>query len=92
MSAPDKALTARLAGVDRHALEQMIDFGPGYFNPLLGQTVAETFDNLEGAMQFLHEILDGNMSLGESRRGLALFVQTVWVACQYEAHRKMPAD
>jgi len=58
------------------------------FNPVIGGTPAETFDNLEQGMQFLHGLIaDGEGAFDSARNGLALYVQTLWAAVQYEAFR-----
>ncbi len=82
-------LLAKLAKVDPYALEQMADFnGPSVFNPVIGGTPAETFYKLEQGMQFLHGMIsDDDGALDCDRGGLALYVQTLWAAVQYEAFR-----
>lgn len=81
-------LLAKLGRVDTFALDQLAEFsGPSVFNPIIGTSAGETFDNLESAMQFLHTIMAGDGPLYDARRGLALYVRTLWAAVQYEAFR-----
>lgn len=60
------------------------DFGLDYFNPLLGQTPAETCGNISDVMGFLHSVMASDADITETRQGLALIVQTVWSAAQYQ--------
>lgn len=50
-------------------------------------TIAARLERLELAMQFLHTIVATDGPPYEARRGLALYVQTLWAAVQYEAFR-----
>lgn len=82
-----ESVLADLAKIDPHAVKLLSDFGPCYFNPIIGATRTETFGNLERGLNFLHDLIDGDFEFGESRAGLALFVETMWGAAQYERDR-----
>lgn len=84
------ALLAGLAGVDPCALDRLASGGLGSFNPFIGSDEAETFGNLGAAMQFLHAILSGDVDPYEAQRGMALYIETLWAAVQYEAHKRKP--
>lgn len=84
-------LIARLAKVDKFAVEQLADFdGPSIFNPLIGHSAAETCDRLQDALGFLTLLVDGEHDLREGRDGLKLICQTMWAAAQYEAYGRNP--
>lgn len=87
---PDDVL-ANLAKCDPHAVRCLADWeGPGYLNPLIGKTPTETFGHLNDALGFLHTLMlsDDGVHI-DTLDGLALFVQTMWVAAQYENHRQI---
>ena len=63
------------------------DFGVGYFNPLIGDTPAETCGNISDVMQTLYEVFKGDeLDLHGARNGLLLIMQTVWSAAQYTSN------
>jgi hypothetical protein len=66
------------------AFEQVEDFNAGYFNPLIGNSPAETCRNIADVMQLVHSIVDGQKCIAEIRPALALLVQVAWTAAQYE--------
>ncbi len=80
-------LASRLRGVDPYAIEILADYGPGYWNPLLNGGDAKLFEGVSDCMALLHNLLASEKDLEEIRPGLALMVQTVWAATQYEQHR-----
>lgn len=84
------ALLVGLAGVDPCALDRLASGGLGSFNPFIGCNDAETFGNLEAAMQFLHAVISGDVDPYEAQRGMALYIETLWAAVQYEAFRRKP--
>lgn len=84
------ALLAGLAGVDPCALDRLASGGLGSFNPFIGSNEVETFGNLEAAMQFLHAVISGDVDPYEAQRGVALYIETLWAAVQYEAFRRKP--
>lgn len=84
-------LASRLQGVDPHAIEQLADYGPAYFNPLIHRDEEKTFEAIESVMQMLHILIDSDEDIAEIRPGLALVVQTVWAAAQYERDRRASA-
>lgn len=82
---------ANLAKCDPHAVRCIADWGgPGYLNPIIGRTPTETFGRFNDALGFLHTLMlsDDGVDL-ETLPGLALLVQTMWVAAQYESHRQI---
>lgn len=82
------ALLAGLSGVDPCALDRLASGGPDSFNPFIGGDEAETFDNLEAAMQFLHAVISGDVDPYDAQRGMALYIETLWAAVHYEAFRR----
>lgn len=85
-------LIASLSDVDRYAVEQLADFeGPNIFNPMIGDTPAETFDNLEQTLSLLHDLIKQDFEPACGKGGMALLAQTAWAAAQYEAFRTKEA-
>lgn len=85
-------LIVDLAEVDRYAVEQLAHFeGPNVFNPMIGYTPAETFDNLEQVLALLHDLLKQDFKPMCGNGGMALLAQTAWAAAQYEAFRAKKA-
>lgn len=78
-----------LTSCDPYAVSQLADFGPGYFNPLIGHDPAETCGNISEVVGLLHGLMDTDIT--EIRQGVALIMSTVWSAAQYEGYRT-PAD
>jgi hypothetical protein len=74
------------------ALEHIAEPGPGYFNPLIGNSDAATFSNISDAMYFLHDTLETKEEICEVAPGIKFLVQTVWAAAQYESYRHERAD
>jgi hypothetical protein len=74
------------------ALEHIAEAGPGYFNPLIGNSDAATFSNISDVMHFLHDTLETKDNICEVAPGIKLLVQTVWAASQYESVRHERAD
>lgn len=91
---PDHAfppeLLAKLAKCDPYAIECLADWGgPAYLNPIIGESPTETFSNLNDGLGFLFALLRSDDGMNcETYPGLALLVQTMWVAAQYEEHRQ----
>ena len=83
---PDDVLK-NLSSLDPLAVRLLAGFGPGYFNPLIGFNPAETCEKIADVMCFLHNIMDSHEDFTEGQRGIALMVQTVWSAAQYEGNR-----
>lgn len=78
----------KLAQTDRFAVEQLADFdGPNIFNPLIGTTPAETFNNLNQTLSLLHDLLEQDFRPSCGMDGIALLTQTARAAAQYEAFR-----
>ena len=79
-------LTASTATDHRKALahETVQEFGAGYLNPLVGDSAAETCGNVEAVVGFLHRVIDSPECIDEARPGIALILQTIWTAMQYE--------
>lgn len=85
----DPALLAKLASIDPCAIDRLAaDGGLGAFNPIIGSTDADTFGNLEVAMQFLHAVISGDVDPYEAQRGMALYIEMLWAAVQYESTRR----
>lgn len=84
------ALLVALADVAPCALDRLASGGLGSFNPFISGSEAETFGNLEAAVQFLHAVISGDVDPYEAQRGLALYIETLWAAVQYEAFRRKP--
>ncbi len=80
-------LAESLQGVDAYAVETLLDYGPGYWNPLLQDGGSSLFENLSDSMQLLHYLLASKDDIEEIRPGMALMAQTVWAAVQYEQKR-----
>jgi hypothetical protein len=77
-----------LTSADRYAVEQLAGFkGPCIFNPLIGSTPTETFDNLEQTLAFLADLLEQDFQPKCGMGGVALLAKTAWAAAQYEAFR-----
>lgn len=83
-------LLARLARVDPCALDRLVSGGLGSFNPFIGVSAEHTFENLGAAMALLHAVLSSDVDQYETRRGMALYVETMWAAVQYEESRRKP--
>jgi hypothetical protein len=82
-------LLQKLAKVDPYALELLADFeGPQCFNPIVGRTPTETFLQMNSALGFVHGLLNSQEGPApEWHDGLALFIESIWTAAQYEAFR-----
>lgn len=79
------AVTFTATGLrDVRAFETVAEYGAGYLNPLIGNSAAETCAKIENVMQFLHRTVDRGDDLCEVQPALALIVQTIWSAVQYE--------
>jgi hypothetical protein len=76
-----------LAQTDPHAVEQLAGFGPNIFNPIIGTTPAETCSNIAMVADVVVDLLNGQESLVEVRKGVALIVQSIWYAALYEGGR-----
>lgn len=78
-----------LAKCDPYAVKCLADWhGPQYLNPVIGRTPTETFGNLNDALGFLHTLVRSDDGMNcETYPGLALFIETMWVAAQYEEFR-----
>lgn len=59
-------------------------FNAEHLNPLVGHTPEKTLANIANVMGLLHHLIDGDESIDDIRPGIALLVQTVWSATQYE--------
>lgn len=69
------------------ALELTRDYGAGYFNPLIGESVDDTCGNISRVMQMLWQMLESkDLDHCEAQAGMQLVVQTVWSAAQHETH------
>ncbi len=80
--------TTRLATVDPYAVNLLADFeGPSVFNPIIGDTPVDTFNNLEQVLGLLHDLIDKDFESDNGRGGMALLTRTAWAAAQYEAFR-----
>ena len=78
---------------EQAAFKQVSDFGANYFNPLIGDNAAETCGNISNAMQFLYEVMRStDVARHEAQNGMALFIQTIWNAAQYEGMASVPAQ
>lgn len=66
------------------AHETVKDYGAGYLNPMIGKSAQETCANVESVISFLHGLIDSDEDISEARPGIALVLQTVWSAVQYE--------
>lgn len=66
------------------AHETVKDYGASYLNPLVGCSASETCSRVESVIGFLHGLVDGNDDIEEARPAIALILQTVWSAVQYE--------
>lgn len=87
-------LLAKLAGVDTYAVEQLADFeGPSIFNPLIGHTPTDTFDNLETALAAMSAILQNGHEIDATQLccGIKVMTDCMWSAAQYEAFRAQKA-
>lgn len=83
-----KAILAKhLESADSHAVAVLAEYGPGYFNPMIGSSRQETFSKIGDGLQLLHDLLKSEYDFEESRPGLALFAQTLWAAAQFEGNR-----
>jgi hypothetical protein len=82
----DKMETFTATGARKiHAYRQISEFGATYFNPLIGSTAAETCENTEHVMAFLHGLMVKNLGQVEDDSGALLdVVKLAWTAMQYE--------
>jgi hypothetical protein len=67
------------------ALESVQASGPDALNPLLGNSPAQTCANLNEVIGLLHSLITSDRELTEIQPGMALILQTVWAAVQFEA-------
>lgn len=82
-----KDVLRNLAHADPHAVEQLADFGPNIFNPIIGATPTETCSNIAKVSDMVVHLLEDERGIGEVKSGVALIVQSVWYAALYEAGR-----
>lgn len=91
---PD-AVLKNLASRDPFAVSQLADCGPGYFNPLIGSSPAETCEKLSDVLGFVYDLVGpkgGEFSdITDKQPGIALVLQTAWAAAQYEGYRRNTA-
>ncbi len=66
------------------AHETVKDYGASYLNPLIGDSAAETCSRVENVIGFLHGLMESDDDISQARPALALILQTVWSAVQYE--------
>jgi len=85
-------MASRLRHIDPHAIETLADYRPGYWNPLIHTDDEKMFGSIEKVMALLHDLLHSDQDLAEIRPGIALVVQTVWCAVQYERDRRAVAS
>lgn len=65
------------------ALEMAKESGVCYFNPFIGNSAAKTCEKLNDGLEIIHHLLANDLA-PDGNIGLALFVQTMWAAAQFE--------
>lgn len=66
------------------ALDVAKSSGVGYFNPFIGDSATETCGKLNDGLGFVHYLLDKDLVSEDINSGVALVVQTMWAAAQFE--------
>lgn len=87
---PQEVLS-ELAQADPYAVEQLAGCGPNIFNPIIGDTPAETFENIAKVSSLLFDLVKEKQGL-DAQDGLALVLQSVWYAALYEGGRNRGAE
>lgn len=81
--------TATLKTREEISLNVVEEGGITYLNPFIGFSAAETCEKLNDGLGVLHHLLgEGVPGRGMSEEiqvGLALFIQTMWTAAQFES-------
>ena len=82
-----RRLAESIKSNDVFAVETLLDNGAVYFNPMICVSDEKSFEQIELVMQLLHSVIDSDDDIEDIRPGLAILLQTVWAAVQYQSNR-----